>query len=332
MLADYERVAVTGGCGFIGRHLVRELVAQNKHVIVLDRTHTNEGNAGGSVEYRTVDIRDRESLVPAMKDCEMMFHLAGNPNGSQSVREPRVHFEDNCLGTYNVLEVAAQVGIRRLLYVSSASSYGIPRSFPMHETHPTDPIVPYGASKLAGERFGVAFWHALGLPFLAARPFCVYGPGDNPAAALTEVNRYLRWHLNHRPIQIVGDKVRKTRDFVHVSDLVAGLLVIADKAETGEIFNIGSGTETSMERLVQSIEKATGRAAEVTEITEIQEDTYRLVGDISNISRLGYVPRVSLDDGVAQLAAELGPHPELPSVDTIFKLGQSAEQLPADQP
>ena len=170
--------------------------------------------------------------------------------------------------------------------------------------------------------FGVAFWHALGLPFLAARPFCVYGPGDNPAAALTEVNRYLRWHLNHRPIQIVGDKVRKTRDFVHVSDLVAGLLVIADKAETGEIFNIGSGTETSMERLVQSIEKATGRAAEVTEITEIQEDTYRLVGDISNISRLGYVPRVSLDDGVAQLAAELGPHPELPSVDTIFNLAR----------
>ena len=317
MLDDYEKVVVTGGRGFIGHHLVRALSACDKSVVVLDR---EGGPADGCVEYCVADVRDAASVMPVLRGADLLFHLAGNPNGSQSVREPGVHFGVNCLGTFNLLEASVACGVRRFVYVSSASSYGKPRTVPIPETHPIAPIVPYGAAKVAGEHFG--------LPFVAARPFCVYGSGDNPAMCLTEINRYLRWHLNRLPIQIVGDKARKTRDFVHVSDLVAGLMLIADRALPGEVFNVGSGTEVSMEDVVRSIERATGRPAALTELTEVQEDTYRLVGDITKIRGLGYVPRVSLDDGVAQLAEEMGPDPELPSVDTIFRSGQRAEQLP----
>ena len=192
--------------------------------------------------------------------------------------------------------------------------------------YPTDPTVPYGASKLAGERFGLAFWHSYGLDFVAARPFCVYGPGEDPATSLVEVSRYLRWHLNGRAIQVVGDPRRKTRDFIHVSDAVQGLVAIAERAQPGEILNVGSGTEVSMRDLAERIERLAGGTVRVRELTDIQDDTYRLVADISRLRRLGYVPRVPLEQGLADLIEELGDRPGLPQGATIFRRGQKAEE------
>jgi UDP-glucose 4-epimerase len=159
------------------------------------------------------------------------------------------------------------------------------------------------------------------------RPFCVYGSGENPKLALVEVSRYLRWHLNQRPIQVVGDVDQKTRDFVHVSDIVQALLLIAEKAEAGEIFNLGSGEEISMRRLAATISSVTGRKPIVKEISEVTEDTYRLVADISKLKSLGYIPRISLEEGVRQLVTELEleKNPEMPSGVTVFKKGQKAE-------
>ncbi|MDP9226260.1 MAG: NAD-dependent epimerase/dehydratase family protein, partial [Actinomycetota bacterium] len=165
-----------------------------------------------------------------------------------------------------------------------------------------------------------------GLDFVAARPFCVYGPGEDPATSLVEVSRYLRWHLNGRPIQVIGDAERKTRDFVHVSDAVAGLLAIAERAEPGGIFNVGSGTEVSMRELVQCIQRVAGGTARVHELAGITDDTYRLVADISRIRQLGYVPRVALHEGIATLIEELGERPALPMGATIFRLGQTGEE------
>ena len=107
--------------------------------------------------------------------------------------------------------------VKRFVYISSASVYGKPQYPPMDELHPTRPFVPYGASKLMGELSALSFHHSQGLPIAIARPFCVYGPGENPKHALVEVSRYVRWHLNRQPVQVIGDVRRKTRDFVHVS-------------------------------------------------------------------------------------------------------------------
>jgi len=326
MLDQYSKILVTGGLGFIGRHLVNALLSLDKDVVIADNLSAvcNRAIPTGATLARA-DIRNPKQVTEAAKGAELIFHLAANANGTISINDPRFDFETNAMGTYNTLEAALCTGAK-FVYVSSASVYGTPQRFPMDEQHPTKPFVPYGVSKLAGELCCLAFSNTYNLPVVVGRPFCVYGPGENPKLALVEVSRYLRWHLNHKPIQIVGDMDRKTRDFVHVSDLVAGLLLIADKAEAGEIFNLGSGEEVSMRELTDTISSVTGQLARVDEISDITEDTYRLVADISKIKSLGYVPKMSLAEGVRQLAEELGENPKMPSGATIFKKGQRAEK------
>ena len=326
MLSKYNKILVTGGSGFIGRHLVNALLSLDKKVVVLDNFSTALNNTipQGAIVVQA-DMRDARQIAEAVKGVELIFHLAANANGTISINDPRFDFETNAMGTFNILEAALATGIKRVVYVSSASVYGIPQQFPMSEQHPTKPFVPYGASKLMGELCCLSFFNSQGLPVTIARPFCVYGSGENPKLALVEVSRYLRWHLNQRPIQIVGDVDQKTRDFVHVSDIVQALLLIAEKAEAGEIFNLGSGKEISMRRLVATISSVTDRKPTIKNIPEVTEDTYRLVADISKLRVLGYVPRMSLEEGIKQLTIELGKTPEIPSGVTVFKKGQKAE-------
>jgi len=328
VLEQYTRILVTGGAGFIGRHLVAALLSlDNKEVVILDNLSTVlDKSVPPGARLVHADVRDPEQVREAAEGAELIFHVAANANGTVSVDNPRLDFETNALGTFNIVEAALCAGARRFVYVSSASVYGRPQRFPIDEQHPTMPFVPYGMSKLAGELCCLSFSRGWGLPVVIARLFCVYGPGENPRTALVEVSRYLRWHLNYRPIQIVGDMDRKTRDFVHVSDAIEGLVLVADKAEVGEVFNIGSGQEVSMRELTEVIGHVTGRTATITQLSSITEDTYRLVADIAKIKSLGYVPRVSLVEGVRRLAIELGEHPELPSGATIFRKGQRAEE------
>lgn len=124
---------------------------------------------------------------------------------------------------------------------------------------------------------------------------------------------------------IVGDIDRKTRDFVHVSDVIQGLLLIADRGDAGEIFNLGSGEETSMRQLTDVISSITGRKAIIDGLPDITEDTYRLVADISRIKSIGYSPKVSLVEGIRHLVEDLGEYPEMPMCPTIFKKGQRGE-------
>ncbi len=324
MLGAYTRVAVTGGCGFIGHHLVGALLSLGKAVAVLDNLSSGSNVAPG-IRLVRGDLRDPARVQEALQDAELVFHVAANANGTVSVNDPRFDFESNVVGTFNVLEAAREMGVRRLVQVSSFSVYGVPQRFPIDEEHPTEPFVPYGGDKLAGEVLAKTFFRTYGLPVVIGRPVAVYGPGENPELALVEISRYLRWHLNGRPIRIVGDVDRKTRDFVHVSDLVQGLLVLAEGGQFGESYNIGSGGEVSMRQLVETIGAVTGSEAAIDAVTEITEDTYRLVADITKIRALGYEPKVSLHEGVAQLAEELGRRPALPRGTTIFKPEQQGE-------
>ena len=326
MLDQYGKILVTGGCGFIGRHLVRELLSLGKHVTVLDNLATSvDRSPPDGVRLVAADIREASELAAAVNGIDLIFHVAANASGTISIDNPRFDFETNVVGTLNMLDAAIQAGTKRFVQVASASVYGVPQRFPIDERHPTEPFVPYGASKLAAERYALTYGTTYGLDVVVGRPVGVYGRGENPKLALVEVSRFLRWHLNGKPIQIVGDIERKTRDFVHVSDLVQGLITIAEKAPSGEVYNIGSGDEISMRELTETIAEVTGREAQIDAVPEITEDTYRLVADIAKIRSLGYAPRVSLVEGVRQLAAELGAAPELPGGATIFKKGQQAE-------
>jgi len=327
MLDSYDNILVTGGAGFIGQRLVKALLSLGKRVVVLDDLSTAlEHHAPAGAALIRADVRDAQTVMESARDAELIFHLAANANGTRSVEEPLFDFETNALGTLNVLQAALQAGVERFVYVSSASVYGRPQRIPISEDHPTKPFMPYGASKLTGELYCRVFFQTYGLPVVIARPFCVYGPGENPKTALVEVCRYLRWHLNGRPIQVVGDLDRKTRDFVHVDDVVQGLLTIAERADEGETFNVGSGEEISMRQLIEIIGSITERKPHIEEFSHVHEDTYRLAADISKLRALGYSPKVSLREGVRRLIDELGKSPELPAGATIFKRGQRAEE------
>lgn len=325
MLDGFDRVFVTGGGGFIGHHLVEKLVSLGKEVVVLDNAAPGAVPLPARASLVQVDVRDQAGVAQALQGAELLFHVAANASGSRSIADPRFDFETNSVGTFNVVQGALAADVRRMVYLSSASAYGRPQRFPMDESHPLRPFVPYGASKLAGELTCLSFHHTFGLPVVMGRPFCVYGPGEDPHTALVEVARYVRWHLRNEPIQVVGDANRKTRDFVHVSDVVQGLLLLAERAEPGEVFNVGSGEEWSMRQLVEVIGTVTGTTPVVKEITEVADDTYRLVGDITKLRGLGYSPQMSLADGIADLVARLGSNPEAPGGATIFRPGQQAE-------
>ena len=327
MLEGYDKVLVTGGCGFIGRHLVRELLSLGRDVTVLDNFATSvDRSSPDGARFAAADIREASDLSAAVDGIDLIFHVAANASGTISIDDPRFDFETNVVGTLNMLDAAIQAGTKRFLQVASASVYGVPQRFPMDERHPTEPFVPYGASKLAAERYALTYGATYGLDVVVGRPVAVYGPGENPKFALVEISRFLRWHLNGKPIQIVGDIERKTRDFVHVSDLVQGLITIAQNAPSGEVYNIGSGDEISMRELTDLIAEVTGRETQIDALPEITEDTYRLVADITKLRSLGYAPQTSLKDGIADLVEHLGESPELPGGATIFRKGQEAER------
>jgi len=328
MLKKYKKILVTGGAGFIGSHLVDTLLSLGKKVVVLDNLTTGlNNNLPSGVKLIKGDIRNPNQIKPAVRGIDLVFHAAANANSTVSVMNPRFDFEVNAIGTLNMLESSLQARVKKFVYVSSASVYGKPKYNPIDEKHPTEPYTPYGGAKYVGEVYCYVYLRAYNLPMAIARPFCVYGPRENPRSSLVEVSRYLRWHLNQKPIQIVGNPDKKIRDFVYVSDVVKGLLLIADYGKPGEAFNIGSEEEASMQKLVDIIGSVTGMKPATKIISNIRDDTYPLVGDISKIKSIGYIPKISLVTGIKQLTKELGEFPEMPDGATIFKKDQRGESL-----
>ena len=147
VLDGLSRALVTGGCGFIGRHLVSALVAYGKEVVVVDNMSSSRVSCPPEASLVRADVRDRVQIGDALRGADIVFHLAANVNGIPLDRRSAVDFEINSVGTFNVVEAALAAGAQRLVYVSSASAYGVPQRFPMAEEHPLRPFLPYGASK-----------------------------------------------------------------------------------------------------------------------------------------------------------------------------------------
>ncbi|WP_406724071.1 NAD-dependent epimerase/dehydratase family protein [Streptomyces sp. GD-15H] len=331
--ATATEVAVTGGSGFIGGHLVRALSKCGRRVVVVDLSVPRQEILDlPGVRYAKADLRDFGDVLLALQGTDTVFHLAGNASGTLSVEQPRFDFEVNAVGTSNIGNAAALLGVRKLVYLSSAIVYGTPQHTPMTEHHPTRPFLPYGASKLAGELALCSLHDALGLPVVIGRSFVVYGPGEDPRRAGGEVSQFLRWQLNRLPIPLVGDRDRKTRDFIHVSDLCQALITLAEAGTDGEIYNLGSGREVSMQQLADAVAEATCRPARLEADTTRLEDSFRLVADVSRLSGLGFKPEYDLASGLRGLAEHLGPHPELPSVTAVFRRGPAAGGPAAEEP
>jgi UDP-glucose 4-epimerase len=307
--ADYagRRVLVTGGAGFIGSELVRQLGEAGARAVVVDNLATGrrEHLTGLSVELVVADVRDRHRMASLMQGAEVVFHLACL-GVRHSLHSPQENHEVNASGTLQVLLAARAAGVGRVVCVSSSEVYGTARWVPMTEEHPAFPATVYGASKLAGESYARAFHGAYGVPTVVVRPFNSYGPRCHHEGDSGEViPKFLLRCLAGQPMVIFGDGTQ-TRDFTYVADTARGILLAGSAAgAVGETINLGSGHETAIGTLARAVAAAADRPeAGVVHDAPRPGDVLRLCADAGKARRLlGFTPAVDLPAGLRALRA-----------------------------
>lgn len=296
------RVVVTGGAGYIGSRLVTRLLRVADSVTVVDQARP-AGQADGA-RYIQADLRQARAALRALQGANIVFHLAGNSDALRSVTHPRLDFEANALATLNVARAAVRAGVRRVVYLSSALIYGPQCRLPLSEDVAPAPTFPYAASKLMGENILESFRHTYQLETVVGRAFVVYGgAGANPRV---EVPHYLECISRGCPIRSLGHPDSKTRDFIHVDDVIQALLHLAEvPADTG-IVNIGTGVETSLRQLADVISATLGKPPPGFQPLPSPQDEFRQVADTTKLRELGFAASISLRAGVAQLARQQG--------------------------
>ncbi len=250
------KTLVTGGCGFIGSHLAEQLLLQGHEVTILDNLSCGRLANIAPFEHHpmlrvvTADIVDRGQIVEAFTDIDWVFHLAGIADIVPSIERPDAYFQNNVVGTINVLQCARDAGVKRLVYAASSSSYGIPSQYPTPETAPIQPQYPYALTKYMGEELVLHWAQVYKLAAVSLRLFNVYGPRSRTTGAYGAVfGVFLAQKLKGKPFTVVGDG-QQTRDFTYVTDVANAFVQAAQSEISGEAINVGSGNHYSVNALV----------------------------------------------------------------------------------
>jgi UDP-glucose 4-epimerase len=303
------RVAVTGGAGFIGHHLVGGLLARGHQVNVIDDFSTGMPSRlarfGDRIALTEGTILDAAALDRTLEGCEVVFHEAAIASVARSLVEPRVTNEVNVSGTIEVMLAAARHRVRRVVFAGSSAVYGIPAKLPCRETQRPNPVSPYGASKLAAEHYIDTLGRALGVETVALRYFNVFGPGQDPASEYAAVvPRFVTAALEGRQPTINGTG-ETSRDYIYVDNVVeANLLASRSSSPSGLTCNIASGSRISLVELAQAICAAAGRAAEPIFGPPRQGDIPHSLADVSVARRaLGYRVSVPFAEGISRTLA-----------------------------
>ena len=307
-------VLVIGGAGFIGSHIVDDLIKRKYKVRVLDSLirgkyeRLKEHIDDKSVEFIKGDIRNREDVDKAMAGATYVFHEAADCI-NKSIKFPGESVDVNMAGSINVFESALKNNVKKLIFASSASVYGNPKKLPMNENDDLNPITPYCISKLACERL-LKFYSSQGLKYNILRYFNVYGPRQNTDAYYTSVIAlFTKRILSKQPPMIKGDG-SQSMDFVHVSDVVQANILAMESDVYNEIFNVGTAVSTSIKQLAQIIIKSLGADVEPQFSGETSIVQQRRA-DISKISEtLNFKPHVDVETGLMELVKEIKEHEE----------------------
>lgn len=300
------KIMVTGGVGFIGSHLVDRLLEMENHVITydnLDRYYTGkESNIRHNLKkpkfaFVKASILNYPKLVKAMKNVNLVFHLAAQVGVRFSAEHPIKTNSVNTGGTLNVLSAARETGVKKVIFASSSSVYGSLKTMPVSEEHPTEPISVYGASKLACEKYCKIYNDLMGLPVVILRYHTVYGPRQRSDMA---IHKWTKLIAEGKPPVVYGDG-NQTRDFTYIDDAIEGTLKAAEvDGIEGEIFNLGGGSRTSVNAVVGLLLQSSGRE-DIKPIhaqsnpSDVQ-DTY---ADITKAKKLlRYDPKVPLREGI----------------------------------
>jgi len=306
-----ERALITGGAGLIGSHIA-DLLLENHpglEVVVLDnfvrgkRANLDKAAATGRLTIIEGDIRDRQTVAAAMQGVGLVFHQAAI-RITLCADEPRLAMDVLATGTFNVLEAAVKARVRRVVAASSASVYGLAEAFPTTEAHhPYNNRTLYGAAKAFNEGMLRSFHDMYGLEYVALRYFNVYGPRMDMTGAYTEV--LIRWMAAiaaGQPPVIFGDGTQ-TMDFVHVKDIARANLLAAAATASDAVFNVASGTETSLNMLLAMLlhVMASTLQPEHAPARKVNPVPRRLASTAAARAHLGFEASVSLEEGLQSL-------------------------------
>jgi len=294
---------VTGGAGFIGSHIVDELVRRGEPVRVLDNFSTGKReNLQSAIEVIEGDIRDLDTVRRATRGVDYLLHQAALPSVPRSVTDPLTAHEVNVTGTLNVLISAREANVKRVVYASSSSVYGDSPTLPKHEDMPTNPLSPYAVSKLAGENYCGAFHQVYGLPTVALRYFNVFGPRQDPTSQYSAViPKFIASLLSDEPPTIYGDGTQ-SRDFTYVANVVYANLLACERDEAvGQVINVAYGERYTLLALYQELLDLTERKLKLVFAPARAGDVKHSQAAIDKaIQMLGYAPKVGWRDGLRQ--------------------------------
>lgn len=298
------RCVVTGAAGFIGSHLVDALLAQGHTVVGIDDLSTGR-RKNLEAAARSGKFRFLEKSVVGLRPSDFsgekpdwFFHLAGRADLVPSIVNPREYYEVNVTGTFDALESAKALGVKKFLYTASSTCYGIPDQVPTPETAACAVRHPYGLTKLMGEELTLHWAQVYKMPALSLRLFNVYGPRSRTTGAYGAVfGVFLKQKLAGKPFTVVGDGTQ-TRDFTYVSDVADAFVAAAASPASGQILNVGSGHTYPVNRLVELL------GGPVVFVPKRPGEPDCTFADITRIRReVGWEPKIPLEEGVRRMLA-----------------------------
>lgn len=305
-----KKVLVTGAGGFIASHLVENLVHRGASVRAFVR-YNSRGDLGllaqlepqtlSAVDIVAGDLRDLPAVQQAVKGNDIIFHLGALIAIPYSYLHPAEVVETNVMGTLNVLLAARDLNTAKVVHTSTSEVYGTALRVPIDESHPLQGQSPYSASKIGADKLAESFYCAYELPVVTVRPFNTFGPRQSARAVIpTIISQALTRDVLH-----LGS-IDTRRDFTYVSDTVAGFLCAAEaQGVEGQVFNLGTGSEVTIDELVQIIGKIVGRELKVVQegqrLRPGKSEVMRLLSDNRKAKEsLGWQPKVSIEQGLAQ--------------------------------
>lgn len=304
-----KSIAIAGGAGFIGTSLVEQLLPENNFIVIIDNFNDyyqgkKENLASVTKNYKNSkdfeivkgNLIGKTILSNLDYDFDIMFNLAAQAGVRYSIENAAEVTKNNIVSALNILEYALNNDIKKVVYASSSSVYGNPIYTPCDEDHPKNPISPYAVSKLCGEIYADYYFREYKLPVTSLRFYTVYGPRGRPDMA---IRKFFNLIFQNKEISIYGDG-SQLRDFTYVSDLVNGLILAGEKAESsGEVFNLGCSNPISVNELINKMYEISRRPKKVKYIEKQRGDvdiTYSNTNKAKEL--LNYIPKVNIYDGL----------------------------------
>lgn len=307
------KAVVTGAGGFIGSHLVDLLLQEGFEVNGIDnfacgrQKNLEQALKDDRFVLYEADIRNPKDIEDAFEGADHVYHLAGLADIVPSIEQPEEYYSVNVTGTFSVLQVARAAGVKRFVYAASSSCYGLATSFPTKETDPIDTQYPYALTKYLGEELVMHWSRVYDMPAISLRLFNVFGPRSRTTGTYGAVfGVFLAQKIAGKPFTVVGDGTQ-TRDFTFVSDVARAFYAAGCSDRSGEIYNVGSGGDYSVNRLVELL------GGEKTYIPKRPGEPDRTFADIEKITHeLNWRPLVSFEEGVKRLLQHIDDYRDAP--------------------